>query len=99
MPSLRSSPQAEGPSEPGTGSIIAAGEACRWSVVPVAVPGDVPFQIAEQLDVKGGIGVGTNAPRIGNCRKQSHGHAKIGFAEPKNLCFRSYQTRCEILLA
>lgn len=92
------SPQAEGPSEPGTGSIIAAGEAGRWSVVPVAVPGDIPFQIAEELDVKRGIGVGTNAPRIGNCREQSHAGAETGFAEPKKLCFRGDQCGGEILL-
>src|SRR5215467_8465729 len=52
----------------------------------------------ELVPYKRGLGVGTNAPRIGNIREQSHAGAKTGFAEPKKLCFRSYQRGCEILL-
>ena len=92
------SPEAEGPAEPGTCSIVTAGEARWWPIIPVAVERGVPFQVTEQLDVKGCVGVYTNTAGIGNCGQESEFCVETGFAEPEKLCFRSYQCCAEILL-
>ena len=43
------SPEAEGPGEPGTCSIVTTGETRWWPIIPVAVERDVPFQVTRSL--------------------------------------------------
>src|SRR5215469_758971 len=98
LPSTRLLLQTEGPANPGTGSVITTGKAGRGPVIPVAVEGDVPFQIADELDVVGRVSVETKSARIRERRQKSRGRLKIGFAEFEELGFRIQQRRGNVLL-
>ena len=49
---------------PELDAIVATGKTMRRLVVPVAVKRQIPRQVAEELEVIGGIGIETNAARI-----------------------------------
>jgi hypothetical protein len=55
-------------SNSGTGSIVAAGEAWRRLVVPVAVEREIPGELAPKLYVVGHVEIGVDATGLGECR-------------------------------
>jgi hypothetical protein len=54
----------ERPAEPRASSVVAAGKCRGRLIVPIAIKGEVPRQIAEELDVVGRIGIYTDATRL-----------------------------------
>jgi hypothetical protein len=55
---------AKGPAKARAAAIVATGKTMRRLVVPVAVKRQIPRQVAEELEVIGGIGIETDAARI-----------------------------------
>ena len=64
LPSLK----AKCPGKPRAGAVVAAGEAGRRPVVPVAVERYIPLQIAEELHVLGRVGIEMNPAGLGDGR-------------------------------
>lgn len=90
--------QAECPTQSGARAVVAAGEAGRGPIIPVAVERQIPLQITNDLDVVRRPGVEPDAAGIGERRQQRCSYVEIGFAELEELSLAVNDGRCNVLM-
>jgi hypothetical protein len=58
----------------------------RRTTVPVAVKSDIPFEVADDFNVVGGVRIEPHAPWIRHGRQKGSGQIEVGLAEPEKSC-------------
>jgi hypothetical protein len=78
-------------SKTGTCAVVAAREAGRGLFVPVAVEGQVPSELAPELDVVGDIKIGVNS-------QNSRDYVEVDLVETEETYLPDNQSRCDLLV-
>lgn len=88
---------AERPAKARSGAIVTSGKMGWRFVVPVAVKGECPRQVTEQLDKIGRIRIEADATGVGQGRKNIRSDVQVGFAELKQTQIRGNQCSGHVL--
>jgi hypothetical protein len=71
-----------------TRTLVAAREAGRRPIVPVAVKGKIPCELAPKLDVVGDVDIGVDTPGFGKRRQDLRGDVEVVLIEAEEASMR-----------